>query len=70
MYLPPQPRHARLVPHYKATVQLVAEWYDNILQCLPSRCTPLVYVDLNDWQGISRIAGQWHQMKSSSLGPG
>eukprot|EP00959_Pyramimonas_sp_CCMP1952_P107149 2240174-Pyramimonas_sp.AAC.1 len=58
LYFPPQPRHARLVPHYKETVRMLTQ------------CTPLVYADLNDGTGISRIAGQWQHVESQSMGPG
>eukprot|EP00959_Pyramimonas_sp_CCMP1952_P183932 3845774-Pyramimonas_sp.AAC.1 len=57
LYFPPQPRCARLVPHYKETVRMLTQWYEGVLQQLPCRCTPLVYADLNDGMGIGRIAG-------------
>eukprot|EP00959_Pyramimonas_sp_CCMP1952_P139454 2918331-Pyramimonas_sp.AAC.1 len=28
LYFPPQPRHARLVPHYKETVRMLTQWYE------------------------------------------
>eukprot|EP00959_Pyramimonas_sp_CCMP1952_P053928 1127918-Pyramimonas_sp.AAC.1 len=70
LYFPPQPRRARLVPHYKETVRMLAQWYEGVLQQLPRRCTPLVHADLNDGMGISRISGRWQHVESQSMGPG
>eukprot|EP00959_Pyramimonas_sp_CCMP1952_P448582 9392672-Pyramimonas_sp.AAC.1 len=70
MYPPPQPKYAAEQPQYMATVKLIGSWYENILQSLPCRCIPLVYADLNDGQGISRISGKWASIESTAVGEG
>ena len=58
LYFPPRPTTADAEKKYRETVDILLRFFESELNKAPARCTPLVFVDLNDGLGIRTLDGQ------------
>ncbi len=48
LHYPPKTQLPREMNRYKQTVRQLSSWSSDVLKMLPSRCTPIIYADVND----------------------
>ena len=59
LYFPPI-RHGKFRAEYESIVKKIVEYFSDTLCTLPTRCTPLVFADVNDGMGMQQVdKRQW-----------